>query len=75
MLLIAFHMLRVEKLPLLRLKELETIAHKAVVSNDKSIMGLLIVNQESWSAREPHLTGFDISLPQNRLDWEALEWK
>lgn len=47
MLLIAFHMLRVEKLPLLRLKELETIAHKAVVSNDKSIMGLLIVNQES----------------------------
>lgn len=49
MLLIAFQTLRVEKLPLLRLKELETIAHKAVVSNDKSIMGLLIVNQESGS--------------------------
>lgn len=47
MLLMAFHVVRVEKLPLLRLKELETIVHKAAVSNDKSIMGLLIVNQES----------------------------
>lgn len=47
MLFIAFQTLRVEKLPFLRLKDLETIAHKAVVSNDKSIMGLLIVNQES----------------------------
>lgn len=52
---------RVEKLPLLRLKELETIAHKAVVSNDKSIMGLLIVNQDSGDADSA------LTLAQNRL--------
>lgn len=46
LLLLPFIPFRVEKFPLLRLKELQTIAHKAVVSNDKSIMGLLIVNQE-----------------------------
>lgn len=47
LLLLPFKPFRVEKLPLLRLKELQTIANKAVVSNDQSIMGLLIVNQES----------------------------